>query len=106
VLVKLFKREPDSERMIDVMGAIGEGGDWVGCTSRWSLLEIAGGLRKDGKPRELIELNLTELKRQKISFMDVSREILSEAVRMVALHNLYASDALHVATFTLTAHHR
>ena len=100
VLVKLFKREPDSEKIINVMGVIDERRDWFGCASRWSLLEVARALKKDGKPRELIELNLRELKRHEISFIDVTRAIFSDAERIVASRDLYASDALHVATFT------
>lgn len=61
MLVKLFKKEPDSTRMVDLLGAIDERRDWYGCTSRWSLLEVARALKKDGKPRELIELDLKEL---------------------------------------------
>jgi predicted nucleic acid-binding protein len=106
VIVKLFKREPGSDKMIEVMGAIDERRDWVGCTSRWSLLEVARALKKDGKPRELIELNLKELKRHRMSFIDVTRTILSDAENMLASRNLYASDALHVATFALAARSR
>lgn len=106
VLVKLFKREPDSEKMINVIGAVNEHRDWFGCTSRWSLLEVARALKKDGKPKELIELNLKELRRHKISLIDVTRTILSDAEKMLVLHNLYASDALHVATFKLATRSR
>jgi predicted nucleic acid-binding protein len=106
VLVKLFKREPDSEKMINVVGAVDERRDWFGCTSRWSLLEVARALKKDGKPKELIELNLKELRRHRISFIDVTRTVLSDAERILASHNLYASDALHAATFTSAAHTR
>ncbi len=102
VLVKLFKKELDSEKMISVIGAIDERRDWFGCTSRWSLLEVARALKKDGKPKELIELNLKELRRHKILLMDVTRTILSDAERIVTLHNLYASDALHMATYSST----
>ncbi len=102
VLVKLFKKELDSEKMISVIGAIDERRDWFGCTSRWSLLEVARALKKDGKPKELIELNLKELRRHKILLVDVTRTILSDAERIVTLHNLYASDALHMATYSST----
>lgn len=106
VLVKLFKKEPDSEKMINIVSAIDERQDWFGCTSRWSLLEIARALKKDGKPRELIELNLKELRRHEISFIDVTKTILSDAERMLVSHDLYASDALHVATFASIARSR
>ena len=104
VLIKLFKKELDSEKMINVIGAIDERRDWFGCTSRWSLLEVARALKKDGKPKELIELNLKELRRHKILLIDVTRTILLDAERIVTLHNLYASDALHVATFSSSVH--
>jgi predicted nucleic acid-binding protein len=100
VLVKLFKKEPDSGRMIGVAGALDSRRDWFGCTSRWSLLEVARALKKDRKPKELIELNLRELRRHKISFVDVTKAILSDCESILALHDLYASDALHVATYS------
>jgi len=101
VLVKLFKKEPNTEKMIDVVGAIDERRDWFGCTSRWTLLEVARALKKDGKPKELIELNLKELRRHKISFIDPKKMILSDAEQMLTSYNLYASDAVHVSTFRL-----
>lgn len=85
--------------MIDVIDLVDEREEWSAYTSRWSLLEVARALKKDGKPRELIKLNLKELRRHKILLTDVTRIILSNAERIVTLHNLYASDALHVATF-------
>ena len=102
VLVKLFKREPDSGKMIDLVAAIDSGRDWFGCTSRWSLLEVARALKKDGKPKELIELNLKELRRHKIYFIDVTRSILSDCQDLLASHGIYDSDALHAATFAST----
>ncbi len=99
VLVKLFKREQDSSRMIDLVAAVDEGKQWFACTSRWSLLEVARALRKDGKPRELIELNLKELMRHKIRFLDVTRSVISQAQDILASRNIYASDALHAASY-------
>ena len=103
VLVKLFKTEPDSGEMADVVGAIDERRDWFGCTSRWSLLEVARALKKDGKPNALVDLNMKELRRHKIFLIDVTRAILSGSERLIASHDIYASDALHVATFTSVA---
>jgi predicted nucleic acid-binding protein len=103
VLVKLFKKEPDSRIMIDLLGAVDERRDWFACTSGWSLLEVARGLRKDGKPRELIELNLRELRRHRISFIEVTRKILSDSEIVIASHDIYASDALHLATYSHVA---
>jgi len=100
VLVKLFKREPDSAKMIDVVGAIDDRQDWFGCTSRWSLLEVARALKKDGKPKEMIHLNLSELRRHRVSFIEITRAILSGSEAILASHDIYASDALHAATFT------
>ncbi len=99
VLVKLFKREHDSEKMLDIMEAINTKPQWFGCTSAWSALEVARALRKDGKPRELIELNLKELRRHKISYLDVTRAILRRSERIIATRSIYTSDALHAATF-------
>ena len=70
---------------------------------RWSLLEVARALRKDGKPKELIELDLRELMRHKISLIEVTRKILSDSEIVVASHDIYASDALHVATYSHVA---
>lgn len=95
-----IKGEPDSGKMIDVVGAIDERRDWFGCTSRWSLLEVARALKKDGKPKEMIQLNLSELRRHRISFIHMTRAILSNSEAMLASHDIYASDALHAATFT------
>ena len=106
VLVKLFKREHDSEKLINIIGSINERRDWFGCTSKWSSLEVARALKKDGKPRELVELNLKELRRHEISFIDVTRTILSDAERLLMMYNLYASDAVHVATFMLVTRSR
>ena len=103
LLVKLFKKEPDSNRMIELQGTIDERRDWFACTSRWSLLEVARALRKDGKPKELIELDLRELMRHKISLIEVTRKILSDSEIVVASHDIYASDALHVATYSHVA---
>ncbi len=99
VLVKLFKREQDSTKMLDVIAAVDTEAQWFACTSSWSTLEVARALKKDGKPRELIELNLKELRRHKISFVDASALILKKSENIVASRNIYASDALHAATF-------
>ena len=106
VLVKLFKREHDSTKMIDLIAVLDEEKQWFACTSRWSLLEVARTLRKDGKPGELIELNLKELMRHKITYLDVTRSIISRAQSIVASRNIYASDALHAASYVGAAHHR
>ena len=99
VLVKLFKKEDDSAKMLDIIEAIDRGTQWFACTSAWSPLEVARALRKDGKPKELIELNLKELRRHNISFVDVTRVILRKSESVISSRNIYASDALHAATF-------
>jgi predicted nucleic acid-binding protein len=99
VLVKLFKREHDSAKMIDLIAIVDEKKQWFACTSRWSLLEVTRALRKDGKPKELIELNLKELMRHRITYLDVTRPIISEAQRILASNDFYASDALHAASY-------
>jgi len=99
VLVKAFKVEENSDKMIDLIDLFNRKMGWRGFTSKWSLLEIARALRKDGKPEELISLNLDELRRHRIVFTGVSDEILEEAKNIVASYDVYASDAIHVATF-------
>jgi hypothetical protein len=64
-----------------------------------SPLEVASALKKDAKPKELIELDLRELRRHKISFVDNTQAILRSAERTIAAMSIYASDALHAATF-------
>ena len=99
VLVKLFKREQDSAKMLDVIAAVDTEAQWFACTSAWSTLEVARALKKDGKPRELIDLNLSELRRHKVTFVDVNPLILKKSENIIASRNIYASDALHAATF-------
>lgn len=97
--MKLFKREQNSAKMLEVIDAVDTEAQWFACTSAWSTLEVARALRKDGKPKELIELNLKELRRHKISFVEVNRQILKQSEEIIASRNIYASDALHAATF-------
>ena len=97
--MKLFKREQDSGKMIDLIATVDEEKKWFACTSRWSLLEVARALRKDGKPKELIELDLKELMRHKITFLDVTRSVISQAQSILTSRNIYASDALHAASY-------
>ena len=99
VLVKLFKREDDSEKLLGIVEAIDTKKPWFGCTSVWSALEAARALRKDGKPKELIELDLKELRRHKIYFINITKPILKGSERIIAERSIYASDALHAATF-------
>ena len=99
ILVKLFKREQDSAKMLEIIGAVDTEAEWFACTSALSTLEVARALKKDGKPKELIELDLKELRRHKISFVDVSRLILKKSENLIASRNIYASDAIHAATF-------
>ena len=106
VLVKLFKREQDSKRMIDLIAVVDEAKQWFACTSRWSLLEVARALKKDGKPKELIELNLKELMRHKITYLDVTRSVISQAQSILASRNIYASDALHAASYIVSNQRR
>jgi predicted nucleic acid-binding protein len=100
VLVKLFKSELGSDKMVSIVSKVDESRGWKAYTSMWSALEIARALRKDGKPREVIELDMKELRSHKIGFHPVDRKILAQAERLVSGSDLYASDAIHVATFT------
>lgn len=99
VLVKLFKREQDSGKMIDLIAVMDKEKKWFACTSRWSLLEVARALRRDGKPKELIELDLKELIRHRITYLDVTCQIISQAQSILASRNICASDALHAASY-------
>jgi predicted nucleic acid-binding protein len=99
VLVKLFKKEDQSAKVIQIVEVIDKNREWFGCTSRWSLLEVARALKKDGKPKELIDLDLRELARHRINLIDLTRGILAESTRILAEHNIYTSDALHAATY-------
>jgi len=99
VLVKLFKIEEGSSKIIDIINAIDTKKDWAGVTSVWSLLEVARALRKDGKPRDLIVLDLKEMRKHRMTFAEIVDEILQEAEQLVASREIYASDALHAATY-------
>jgi len=99
VLVKVFKLEENSDKMIDLINLFDKREGWCGFTSKWALLEVARALRKDGKPEKLISLNLDELRRHGIVFASVLDEMLEEAKAIVTSYDVYASDALHVATF-------
>ena len=106
VQVKLFKREHHSSKMLDIMEAIDGRTQWFACTSVWSPLEMERALRKDGKPKELIELNLRELRRHKISIVDITQRILMRSESIIASRSVYASDALHAATFEAVSKRR
>ncbi|MFQ6135361.1 MAG: type II toxin-antitoxin system VapC family toxin [Nitrososphaerales archaeon] len=99
ILVKMFKREEGSDKVTEVISSIDSRPEWVGHTSRWSFLEVARALRKDGKPKEMIELNLKELRSHRIRVDELTRRILSDAESLISSYDIYASDALHVATF-------
>ncbi len=73
--------------------------DWKSFTSRWSILEVIRALRKDGKSQTLIELNIRELRRHEIALLRMGNEELKQAEKLLLAHNLYASDALHAATY-------
>jgi hypothetical protein len=64
VLLKLFKKEDNSDRTIEITARTDNDGAWSACTSSWSFLEVARALKKDGKPKELIELDLREMRSQ------------------------------------------
>ena len=56
-------------------------------------------LRKDGKTREIVELDLRELRSHRITFVAVSDKILSGAERIIGASDLYAADAVHISTY-------
>ena len=99
VLVKVFKSETDSNRMVEILSKIDEDKGSIAYISSWSFLEIARGLKKDRKPKELIELDLRELRNHRIKYKPINREILADAERIIVEHNVYASDSVHAATY-------
>jgi hypothetical protein len=89
--------------MIRLISTLDKDPKWYGTSSRWSLLEVARALRKDRKNKEIIELDLRELRSHKISFVPVSDKICSEAEKVIASTNTFAADAVHVCTYRDTA---
>jgi len=85
------------------MSLIDSSTKWYAATSRWSLLEVARALKKDGKTKEIIELDLRELRSHKIDFVPVSENILSMAEKLMASTSVFAADAVHVSTYRKTA---
>ncbi len=98
-MVKLFKAETGSDRVIRLVSLIDKNRKWYGTSSRWSLLEVARALRKDGKTKEIVELDLRELRTHRITFVPVSDKILSGTEKVIAATDLYAADALHISTY-------
>jgi predicted nucleic acid-binding protein len=99
MLVKLFLKEQHSDKMFDIISRTDNEEDWMSFTSSWSFLEIARALKKSGKPKEIIELDLRELRSHRIYYQTITRKIFANAERIVAENNVYASDAIHAATF-------
>ena len=102
-MVKLFKAESGSDRAIRLVSLIDKKSSWYGISSRWSLLEVARALRKDGKTKEIVELDLRELRSHKIAFVSVSDIIISEAEKIIRATDLYAADAVHISTYRSVA---
>lgn len=66
---------------------------------------MARALRKDHKTKEIIELDLRELRSHKIAFLPVSDKIISEAEKVIASTNTFAADAVHICTYNDIAQH-
>ena len=98
-MVKLFKAEPGSDETIRLISTLDKDPKWYAASSRWSFLEVARALKKDRKTKEVIELDLRELRSHKISFLPVSDRIISDAENVVASTNTFAADAVHVCTY-------
>jgi len=98
VLVKLYRQEEDSPIMDEVIQRI-DSGEWKGFSSKWSLLEVARALKKDGKPKEVITVDLEELRSHEIEFLPLSDDPIPKTLEMIKENNLYAGDALHIAAF-------
>src|SRR5260370_16784371 len=99
ILVKLFKAESGSDEIIRLITLLDKEPKWYAASSRWSFLEVARALRKDHKTKEIIELDLRELRSHKIAFLPVSDRIISEAENLIASTNTFASDPVHVSTY-------
>lgn len=100
VLVKLYKEEKDSAIMDEVVHKI-DRGEWKGFSSKWSFLEIARALKKDKKPKEIIAVDLEDLRSHKINFLPLSDALIPKAEELIKENNLYAADAFHIASFLL-----
>lgn len=98
-LVKLFKAEEGSEKASEIVSRTDTDRAWSAFSSSWSFLEVARALKKDGKPKDLVELDLREMRSHRIRYRPISSEILAEAERIVAEHDVYASDSIHAATY-------
>jgi len=98
VLVKLYKQEGDSDMMDEIIQKIDKG-EWQGFSSKWAFLEITRALKKDKKPKEIITIDMEDLKLHKINFISLRDELIPIAERLVKETNLYAADAFHLATF-------
>lgn len=89
--------------MIRLVSILDKNPKWYGTSSRWSILEVARALRKDRKTKEIIELDLRELRSHRISFLPISDNVCSQAEKMIASTNTFAADAVHVCTYRETA---
>jgi len=98
VLMKLYKQEKDSEIMDEIIQKI-DNGKWRGFSSKWSFLEMARALKKDKKPKEVITVDLENLRSHKIDFLSLRDNIIPKAEELIKECNLYAADAFHIATF-------
>lgn len=84
--------------MIGLLAKVDKDERWSAYTSMWSALEVARALRKDGKPSEIVKIDLRELRTHRIGFEPVTNELLRASEKLVASTNLYAADSLHIAT--------
>jgi predicted nucleic acid-binding protein len=96
--MKLYKQEEDSEIMDEVIHRIDKG-KWRGFSSKWSFLEIARALKKDKKPKEIITVDLEDLRSHKIDFLSLRDDMILKAEELIKESNLYAADAFHIASF-------
>ena len=85
--------------MIRAIGRIDRDRRWSAYSSKWSYLEVARALKKDGKTPEVIALDLQELRSHNITFQSVTDELIINAEKLVGTSSLYAADSLHVSTF-------
>jgi len=79
-------------------------------SSIWSLLELHRGIQKRQNQQELDQAEATNLRmfvdtdlqllivKKKLSLLQVSEDVVNKAKQYIPRYNLFASDALHLAT--------
>ena len=85
VIVKLYKQEKDSDLMDKIIQRVDKG-EWRAFSSKWTLLEITRALKKDKKPKEIITLDIEDLKLHRIKFISLRDELIAIAEKLLSLN--------------------